>query len=101
MAQTVKSLPVMQKTWIPSLDGEDLLEKGMATHSTILVWRISWTEESGGLQSVGSQENQTQLSDYTITTIQPSTFESFPLTAFTSLYPSAHPADSSCRQLKK
>ena len=45
----------MQKTQIPSLDQEDPLEKGMATHSSILAWRISWTEESGELQSMGSQ----------------------------------------------
>ena len=45
MAQTVKNLPVMQKTWVRSLGWEDFLEKGMATHSSILTWRISWTEE--------------------------------------------------------
>ena len=55
MAQTVKNLPAMQETWVPSLDGEDPLEKGMATHSGILAWRIPWTEEPGGLQSMGSQ----------------------------------------------
>ena len=52
VAQTVKSLPVMQKTWIPSLDGEDLLEKGMATHSSNLAWEIPWTEEPGRLHTV-------------------------------------------------
>ena len=55
MAQTVKNLPAMQETWVRSLDGEDPLEKGMATHSGILAWRIPWTEEPGGLQSMGSQ----------------------------------------------
>ena len=45
----------MQETWIQSLDCEDSLEKGMATHSSILAWRIPWTEEPGGLQSMGSQ----------------------------------------------
>ena len=50
-----QNLPVMQETWVQSLGWEDLLEKGMATHSRILVWRIPWTEEPGGLQSVGSQ----------------------------------------------
>ena len=55
MAQMVKNLPTMQKTWVRSLGQEDLLEKRMATHSSILAWRIPWTEEPGGLQSVGSQ----------------------------------------------
>ena len=54
-AQMMKNLPVVQETWDASLDQEDLLEKGMATHSSILAWRIPWTEESGGLQSMGSQ----------------------------------------------
>ena len=48
-----------EEMWISSLDWEDLLEKGMVTHSTILVWRIPWTEEPGGLQSMGSQELDT------------------------------------------
>ena len=51
----VKKLPEMQETWIQSLGREDPLEKGMATHSSILAWRIPWTEEPGGLQSMGSQ----------------------------------------------
>ena len=50
----VKNLPV-QETWVRSLGQEDALEKEMATHSSILVWRIPWTEEPGGLQSIGSQ----------------------------------------------
>ena len=52
MAQMVKSLLAMQGTWIRSLGWEDPLEKGMATHSSILVWRIPWTEELGRLQSM-------------------------------------------------
>ena len=44
-----------QEAWVQSLGGEDLLEEGMATHSSILAWRIPWTEEPGGLQSIGSQ----------------------------------------------
>ena len=52
VAQTVKSLPVMQETWVQSLGREDLLEKGMATHTSILAWRIPWTKEPGGLQSM-------------------------------------------------
>ena len=55
MAQMVKSLPAMQETCVQSLDQEDPLEKEMATHSGILTWKIPWTEEPGGLQSMGSQ----------------------------------------------
>ena len=55
VAQFVKNLPAMQETRVPSLGQEDPLEKGMATHSNILVWRIPWTEKPGGLQFVGSQ----------------------------------------------
>ena len=53
VAQMVKNLCAMQETWIQSLGQEDPLEKGMATHSCILAWRIRWTEELGGLQSMG------------------------------------------------
>ena len=53
----------MQETWVQSLGWEDPLEKEMAPHSSILAWRIPWTEEPGGLQSVGSQKSQTRLSD--------------------------------------
>ena len=56
VAQMVKNLPAMWKTGIQSLSWEDLLEKGMAIHSSILAWRIPWTEEPGGLQPMGSQE---------------------------------------------
>ena len=55
MAQTVKNLPAVQETWVRSLGGEDVLEKGMAPHSNVLAWRILWTEESGGLWSMGLQ----------------------------------------------
>ena len=55
VAQTVTNLPAWQETWVQSLGGEDPLEKGMATHSSILAWRIPWAEEAGGLQSMGSQ----------------------------------------------
>ena len=54
-SQTVKNLPAMRETWIRSLGQEDPLEEGMATHSSILAWRIPWTGETGGLQSTGSQ----------------------------------------------
>ena len=55
MTQTVKNPPAMQETWVRSLGQDDPLEKGMATHSSILAWRITWTEETGGLQSMGPQ----------------------------------------------
>ena len=55
LVQTVKNLPAMQETQVQSLGGEDPLEEGMATHSSILAWRIPGTEEPGGLQSIGSQ----------------------------------------------
>ena len=55
IAQLVKNPPAMQETQVRSLGEEDSLEKEMATHSTVLAWRISWTEELGGLQSTGLQ----------------------------------------------
>ena len=55
VAQTVKDLRTMQETWVRSLGLEDSLEKGIATHSSILAWRILWTEEHSRLQSMGSQ----------------------------------------------
>ena len=56
VAQRLKHLPAMWKTWVWSLGWEDPLEKEMATHSSILAWRILWMEEPGGLQSMGSQK---------------------------------------------
>ena len=55
MAQRLKRLPAKRETWVLSLGREDPLEKEMATHSSILAWRIPWTEEPGGPQSTGSQ----------------------------------------------
>ena len=55
VSQMVKNLPAMQETWVCSLGQEDPLEKGMATHSSVLTWKIPWAEEPGGLQSMGSQ----------------------------------------------
>ena len=55
VAQMVKNLPVMQATWVLSLGQEDPMEEEMTTHSSILVWRILWTEDPGGLQSIGLQ----------------------------------------------
>ena len=54
MAQTVKNLPAMQENRVLSLSQEDALETEMATHSSVLAWRIPWTEEAGHLQSTGS-----------------------------------------------
>ena len=55
MAQKVKNMPARQEIWVGSLGSEDPLEKGMATHSSILAWRMPWIEEPGRLQSMGSQ----------------------------------------------
>ena len=59
VAQSVKKLPAVQETQVRSLGQEDPLEKEMATDPSILAWRTPWTEEPGGLQSVGSQESDT------------------------------------------
>ena len=61
MTQLVKNLPAMQETWVWFLGWEDPLEKGIATHSSSLAQRIPWTEETGGLQFLGSQKSRTQL----------------------------------------
>ena len=55
MVQMVKNLPAVQESRVPTLGPEDPLEEGVATHSSILAWRIPWTEEPGGLQTIGSQ----------------------------------------------
>ena len=62
VAQMVKCLPALREIWIRSLGREDPLEKELATHSSILAWKIPWMEEPGGLQSTGSQ--RVGLSDY-------------------------------------
>ena len=59
MAQTVKNLPAMQEIWVPSVGREDPLEEEMATHSSILAWRIPWTEESGWAMVHGVTESDT------------------------------------------
>ena len=64
VAQTVRRLPTMRETWIPSLGQEDPLEKEMAPHSSPIAWKIPWTEEPGRLQSMGSQ-SRTRLSNFT------------------------------------
>ena len=68
MAQTVKRLPTMRETWIRSLGREVPLEKVRATHSSILAWRIPWTEEAGWQATVlGVAKSRTRLSDFTFT----------------------------------
>ena len=69
MAQTVKRLPTMRETRVRSLGREDPLEKETETHSSILAWKIPWTEELGWLLSMGSTKSQTRLSDFTITMV--------------------------------
>jgi len=59
----IKNLPAMWETWVRSLGWEDPLEKGMATHSSILAWKIPWTEEPGGVQSMGVTKSRIQQSD--------------------------------------
>ena len=64
VAQMVKNLPAMWETWAPSLGWEDPLEKGMATPTSILAWKIPWTEEPGRLQFMGVAKSQTRLNDF-------------------------------------
>ena len=65
VAQMVRSLPAMQETWVQSLRQEDTLEKEISIHSSIVAWKIPWTEEPCRLQSMGSQ-SRTRLSNFTI-----------------------------------
>ena len=74
VAQSVKNPPGVQEIGVPSLGWEDPLGKGMATHSSVLAWRIPWTEEPGGLQSMGSQ-SQTRLSDNTYPVVKTPSFQ--------------------------
>ena len=66
----VKNPPAKQETWVRSLDQESLLEKEMATHSSILAWKSPWTEKPGGLQSMELQKSWIWLGDHTTTTKQ-------------------------------
>ena len=71
----VKNLPTMRETWVQSLSWEDPLKKGMATHSSILAWRIPWTDEPGRLQSMGSQrvghDQATSIFSFTDEEVEP------------------------------
>ena len=60
VVQMVENLPAKQETWVRSLGQEDPLEKGMATHCSVLAWKIPWTEEPGGLQSMGCKKLDTE-----------------------------------------
>ena len=82
VAQTVKNLPAMKETRVRSLGGKDPLEKGMATHSSILAWKIPWTEEPSRLQFMGSQ--RVKCSKYMHT--QPSSLVSILLTSLQEFY---------------
>ena len=82
VAQTVKYLPAIQETWVWSLGWEDPLEKEMATHLSILAWRIPWTEEPGGLQSMGLQRAG---HDWATNTHTPESWISLKITTFISL----------------
>ena len=70
MAERLKCLPAMWETRVRSLDREDPLEKEMATHSSILAWKVPWREEPGWLLSMESQKSRTRLSDFTFTFFQ-------------------------------
>ena len=70
MAQIVKSLPAAQETWVQSLGWEDPTGEGKAIYSSILAWRIPWTEEPGGLQFMGSQRVRQDCATFTLSNIQ-------------------------------
>ena len=69
MVQTVKNPPAVQETWVRSLGQEDPQEEGMTTYSSILAWRIPWTEEPGGLQSMGWQRDTSERLMLSLSTI--------------------------------
>ena len=66
VAQKMRNPSAIQETWVQSLGWEDVLENGMATHSSILAWRILWTEEPGGLQSMGLQRVRYDCATFTL-----------------------------------
>ena len=71
VAQMVKNLPAMRKTWVRSLSQEDLLEKGMSTHSSTLAWRIPWTEEPGRLYSSWGHNESDTIESLTLSFFYP------------------------------
>ena len=86
----VKNLPAMQQTWVWSLVWEDPLEKGIATHSSILAWRIPWTEEPGGLQFMGLQivrhDWSTNTCAFKIKLLNPRTIDALGCSRYTWIY---------------
>ena len=86
VAQWVKNLPAMQETWVwyPNPGQEDPLEEGMATHSNTPAWRIPWTEEPGGLQSIGSQGIRQDWSDWAC--IHPHEYKNFYMSIILTLF---------------
>ena len=94
----VKNLPAMQKTWVQSLDQEDTVDKEMATPSTILAWRILWTEETGGLPSMCKELDMTEQLTHTCTQLLfyflfcflPFFFQHVVFVLFFALFPSWH-----------
>ena len=89
VGQRLMHLPAMWETWVQSLGREDPLEKEMATHSSILAWRIPWMEEPGGLQSTGSQRVRHDWA----TSLSISTPQTFLLSPISSDFPSPRPSD--------
>ena len=87
VAQSVKNPPAIRETWVWSLGWEDLLEKGMATHSSMLAWKIPWTDEPGRLQSMGSQRVGHDWATFTFT------FSYYSLSSFTNDWKSIHSAN--------
>ena len=86
VAQTIKNLPAMQETQVRSLDKEDPLEKGMTTHSSILVWRISGTEEPGRLQSMESQRIRHNWVTNTFSTYREPIYEMYAFIKYINKY---------------
>ena len=77
VAQMVRSRPAVRETWVPSLGWEDPLEEGMDTHSSVLVWRIPWSEEPGRLQPMGSQRVGHHLATFSSLHIRHKCFPDF------------------------
>ena len=85
----VRNLPAIQETWVKSLDGEDPLKEEMATHSSIPAWRIPWTEEPGGFQSMGLKRvgHDWVANTYTFPPVQPPSLDSWEFSSVQSLAP--------------
>ena len=86
VAQTIKNLPAMRETQVWSLGREDSLENGLATHSSILAWRIPWTEEPGGLQSMESQRIRHNWVTNTFSTYREPIYEMYAFIKYINKY---------------